>query len=229
MPVYRLAAHIAALTGLPRDDSVNTFYFASGSAMDNGKLDSIAAYVDSFYNSNPAGHGTHVSDYYAWDRDRGSGKCSFKWYLMPGAPGPIGSPIHTSTWTFGSSVTSLQNLPDNDAACLSYRGDITGVTNLRRHRGRIFLGPLNSLALQNTGSANTVPQALSGTMIAVMLGAAEEMAAAVAALSWSPAWHMWSPTDWVSRLITQVSVDDRPDSQRRRLERASSRTSHSIP
>lgn len=223
MPTYKHVIHIPARTGLPRDDAINTLYFQTPAALDNAGHNALSAIVASFYDHHPAGHGTGINDYMDPDRDVTTNAARVDAYLMPTTAGPLGAPVHSLPFTWSAPFANLQPLPDQDAVVMSYQGDMTGVTNARKHRGRIFLGPLQANSMQES-AGGLGAQSVSGTMIAIIIASAQEiLGVAAEALSTSPRWVMWSHTDWAARPVVQVSVDDRFDVQRRRAQKATSR------
>jgi hypothetical protein len=228
--VYKFSAHIPARTGLPADDSVNSFYFKTASTITTANMAALIGVIDSFYAVAPTGHGLNVGGYYSNDRDPGSGKVRYDVYHLPAARtvGPKGFPAYgppiyhlNTTWVPNAGSTTAQ--PDQVAMCLSYHSDYTAGPNLKRRRGRIFLGPLNTVVYAN-GTGSSSPQSVGSTVRATVLQAAVDfLQTAAEALSFAPRWQVWSPTDWASHDVIQASVDDRFDTQRRRLEKASIR------
>lgn len=226
MTLYKASFHIPARTGLSRDDTVNSFYFKTPTPRSLAQLTAMAAVLEAFYNTNPSGHGTHVASYFSRDRDDTTGRCRVDWYAIPNARtvGPkgypaYGPPISSDTASIVLYAGTSAPLPDQVAMCLSYRGDTAGTPNPRRRRGRIFLGPLNQLTLTETG-AETNAQTISSTARQVVLGAAtEQLKTAMEALPDAPRWQVWSPADWESHDVIEASMDDRYDTQRRRLQK----------
>lgn len=223
MPTYRLVAIIPSVSGLPRDASQNAFYFTTPSAMTTGNMDALAGVLSTFYSHHPASHGTGLNDYFAADRDETTGAFEIATYLMPSTPGPTGPPVRRLFTDWQAPSSPHQPLPDQVAVCMSYKAALGSSVLVNRFRGRIFLGPLNVLSMEESSTGGG-PQTPSATFMDVILGDATEiLQTAVEALSFSPRWSMWSQTDWVARPIIQASVDDRFDTQRRRLERAGTR------
>lgn len=114
-------------------------------------------------------------------------------------------------------------LPSELSVVLSYHADFTGVPehapNARprsRYRGRLYLGPMATSALSSDTTTHR-PQVATNTRETIAAGAAHFS-------SLEPTWSVWSRRDAVLRQITQGSVDDAWDVQRRRGEDPVART-----
>lgn len=218
MPVYKLSTHIPARTGLPKDDSVNSLYFRTAGTLTTGDLDAMIGVLSAFYTTRPTGFGLAISEYFSPDRDPSTNAVRTDAYLMPGSRGPIGTPVHSLGWTWAPNASNHQPLPDQVAVCMSYKASTVGVVNVRKYRGRIFLGPLSVDVLEEIAGglgAQTVKPTFRG---AINKSAQEVLGTAMEALSFAPRWVMWSGTDWTARDVIEVSVDERFDTQRRRLQ-----------
>lgn len=223
MTDYKFSVHIPARTGLPRDDAINSFYATPAGAVDDTDLSAAIACFENFYTLAPSGHGNSVSQFFSADRDPGSNKCRIDVYEIPATRGDLGTPIYSENFTWVPYSGSSTPLPDQVAACMSYDSIVPGATHLHRRRGRIFLGPLNSLPMAG-GTTSTDPQSVAATYRSTVTAAAQELYTALQIPSPSWIWGQWSPTDWLVRGLKRVYMDDRFDTQRRRLERPSTRT-----
>jgi len=218
MPVYKHAVHIAARTGLPADDSVNTLYTRTPAAATDGQLDAIMGIISTYYTNIPSGHAASPSYYYSADRDPASNACRIDTYLMPSTRGDIGTPVRALHFTWSPNPGSTVPLPDQVAVCQSYQASVVGVVNPRRYKGRFFLGPLNNGSMYES-SGGLGAQTVNAEMRTIMnLNAQQVLGIALEALSSSPRWVQWSSADWVARDVVQASVDERFDTQRRRLQ-----------
>lgn len=220
MTTVKASIHLAATTGLPRDDVVNTLYFTKTGTPSSGDYDALGLAISHFYNTTADGSALSIAGYLGRDRDYGTNHCKTQFYVVPSSPGPTGSPVHTYSWSLidpGVHVT----LPDQVAVVNSYHSDLTGVTNPKRRRGRIFLGPLNILALEESGSALGAQTVSAGFMADIIRSTTLILSAQTVSAGWT--WVQWSPTDWTARTVDGGFVDDRFDTQRRRLERTTGR------
>lgn len=229
--VYKLTTHIPAITGLPRDDSINSLYFRTPAAASNADLDAMIGVLSAFYTTRPTGHGLAISEFYSPDRDATANAVRTDVYHIPSVRtlGPhgypaYGTPIHALHWSWAPNASHHQPMPDQVAVAMSYRASTVGVVNVRKYRGRIFLGPFSGDVLEESAGSVAAQTVKADFIACVNLSAQEVLQTAMESLSASPRWVQWSPTDWAARDVVEVSVDDRFDTQRRRLERASSRS-----
>jgi hypothetical protein len=121
-------------------------------------------------------------------------------------------------WTLGG--TGGSPLPRELAICLSFYAD----RNLRRQRGRVYLGPINTSAIGNTGNDMTVEVAARNTI----------RDAAITLMNATPTWCVWSEArqaevvpgggNFGAQPVTAGWVDDAVDIQRRRGLKTSTRT-----
>lgn len=221
MPIVRAVAKLAARTGLPRDDADLTFHYSFATTPGSSDYDNLAGVISFFLNAPPSGHTDHVRDYISQDRDTGTGHCHVVFYLMPSTPGPTGAPVHTTAFTFSGGSIPAAPLPDQDAACLSFHADLTGAVHPRRLRGRVFLGPLGSLALEE-GSGGIGAQSVSSNFLSVATASAHaELLLDAASFGWT--WVVFSRVDWAGHTVVGGYMDDRFDTQRRRLQKPSGR------
>lgn len=225
MTIYKAQVHLASISALPRDDVVNTLYFFRASDATGAQLDQLGDDISNFYLTDSGTQAAPLKSYLAHDRDYGTNKCRVDFYLMPATPGRTGPPVRSRTFTLGSPGT-VQNLPQQDAVVLSFHGDLSGVTFPARHRGRIFLGPLNVTSMEEA-AGGTAAQTVAALLQQDMGKAASHWLGSVAA-GHGNSWAVWSHTDWASHTVVGGWVDDRFDTQRRRLERTSGRTTYTV-
>ena len=138
---------------------------------------------------------------------------------------PSGGPIDTRAIAAMHSRTGgTVDLPSECAVVLTFNSDFgtapefgPGHTRLRaRHRGRIYIGPLTSLAIESgTVSAPHVSPAMIDTLSAAGHALVNDAATL---------WAQWSRVDAVFRPIIGGSVDNATDTQRRRGQAATART-----
>lgn len=224
------------LSGLARDDVVNTFNFSNADLSDGGS-DVSGAVINFFALTN-----THLKLTGYLSPDRGLGNAwEIEVYDLTGHLDgtPHGSPV-------GTVVNSLPDntghgpLPDLAAACLSYHASTvgipesgpsgaiptqdravdegapathTGITRLKaRRRGRVYLGTLNDLCLDWTGPGNR--PVLHGNLLADMAQAATRLANA------GFGWCVWSRRDAAMHNVDGGWIDNRFVAQRKREEDA---------
>lgn len=222
---YHTVVKLPAKTGIPADAVENTFSWTMPGVLLLTDITEIHSALAEFYNTAPAG-GTHpVSGWLSPTIDRGALKGVMTTYEIPAVPGPLGAPVDVSTFTIGGAIPG-NGFPSELACALSFHGDYAGVaefgTHTRpraRHRGRIYIGPLvNATAVYDidgtTGRAS--PSA----------GLRFDLAAVAARLRdrVNSVWAVWSRTDNTLYPVLNGWVDDAFDIQRRRGEKAISRT-----
>lgn len=144
------------------DNCSNDFYFEATGAGPDIDLDAVVSpttAIQSFYNNTVSGQSAALGSYISPKMDRSTNGSLIAYYdvttHLDGSP--AGSPIRTVSWTLTTSTASSY-LPPGCSACMGYRGDydsdLEHVGNTRprsRDRGRIYLGPLTSVANGGAG------------------------------------------------------------------------------
>jgi len=133
-------------TGLPEDAVVNTFSWIGNHA---GGRDSSASLIKTALDTFYAAVKTYLSSQYSWN----SG--TYEHIDMSDAKPRV--PFASQTAALGTLNTAANDFPSEVAWCCSMRGATGSGLNMKRRRGRIYLGPLqfNSLDLPIQGSATT--------------------------------------------------------------------------
>lgn len=216
--------------GIAKDAVVNDIAFTIPGIADVNTFGVLAeASVEDFYNG---ANTTHTLAYYmAYSLDRTAGMATTKWYDLTGHLNgtPHGSPGRVDTWTLGAVGGGLGLAPAECAACLSfhsaYGGDLeeSGATRPKqRDRGRIYL-PLNNGAMGDVaGFGNPELLAAFRTDCTVAMKRFHD---AVAGLAGAPNWAVWSRAKATVQAVIAGSVDNAPDTQRRRGFKATAKTS----
>lgn len=207
----RVIVTLPAASGVGRDAVVTDFTFSSATP---NVLTALAA----FYNTTHPTWATAVSGYLSPTLSRATGAGVFHVYDLSvplTSGGPAGPPIQTATWTLGGGGGTP--LPSELAVVLSYHAADTsipehapGARPRSRYRGRCYIGPLTTTALNQDATSHrpTVLQAVRETITA----------SAVALLAAEPTWSVWSRKDKMQRTVVGGWVDDAWDVQRRRGE-----------
>lgn len=207
------------VSGLPKDIFENVLNFNTSGAITPDMLGTIAIKIVDFYtlNTGSGAVGSFLSGMISPHRGL------IKMYDRAAAsPRPV---LATATFTMPSPGSS-PDLPAECAVCLSYFTD----RNAPRHRGRIFLGPLNGAANDNGNVANgfvAVLRASALRLVTVVSSAGFTAAnALITARTGIPAvpvqtvpdteWALYSPTAATSVAIQHGWVDNAFDTQRRR-------------
>lgn len=216
MTILRAMAVLQGGSGLAKDRYINTwhFYRAAGpltpdTATNIGSsLDLFYAEIDGFIRED-----IDRADYRIYDLGDSEPR---EPTLVPAVaqPSGLGTPY-----------------PFEVATCLSFYGG----RNLPRRRGRVYLGPLTE-ACAGTKGTNFEPGPSLAFRTAILDGA-EAMAAAVRSAGGDGAasWCVYSPTadaegaDVLHHSVSDAWVDDAFDTQRRRGDAPTARTTRVIP
>lgn len=214
------------ISGLVEDQVVNDFAFQSASAPStNAERVTAENGIIDFYNGVSATTGSKVANILGTQLSRVANASSIKWYDVQAdlAGTAHGSPIDERLWTLDAAQAGETNLPAEVSIVLSYHALLTdfqqelGVTRpAARRRGRIYLGPLNTLSRVIDGTTNRV--GVSSTARTTIADAATRL------LAIDPVWSQWSRANVSMDNVTGGFVDDAYDTQRRRGEKASTRT-----
>lgn len=216
VPNYLIQTRLPYLSGLPRDVAVNTW---SANAATPADINDALVALDDFYGAVAPGATNSVSHWMGDVLDRGFHRAEFRTYLR-GAP--VGSgPVRVDPFTFGDGVEPPDTMAEQVAAVLSFHADLTGVTiHQGRRRGRVFIGPLATRAVEQS-AVETLPRLTGQFRTDLAMAGKQLLLASSSEATWE--WDVYSTPDGVGRPIVGGWVDDRPDTQRRRLERSLSR------
>lgn len=133
-----------SISGMPEDDMVNTFHFQFAGTIYGSHPAFLENAVMGFYNLDPGTTGDAVLTYMGTS-GMAAPRHAVKVYNM-GDPAPR-IPVLSTTSTSGTA-NATQQLPQEVAACLSFKAvDLAGSIPSRR-RGRVYIGPLNVSAIQ---------------------------------------------------------------------------------
>lgn len=221
--IVHITTTLHCRSGMPADDVVNGFTF-TGPGVTSVVAAAAKVAVKAFWQD-----GGHLCDLLAPSISRAA-KISFKSYELSSTsgaapdvriPAGFGHPFDVSDEFFHTSgELSSVGLPQQIALCLSYRTDYgtsvehegAGPRPAERKRGRIFLGPWND-STSNNFSGPPDYQSAPNHLLSLAIGHAGQalLGAAPAAI-----FGVWSRKDNLVRPVTQMWVDDRWDTQRRR-------------
>lgn len=217
MAIVSVHAIFPSKTGLDEDDAVNVLHFGKATALDSTDQSTILTAVDAFYGTGYVGPSNtrSLSNWMAGSIDRAA--CITKMYDVPPAS-PGAGPVATGTLSMDTAVSN-DSLPAQACVVLSFRG---GTPTERRKRGRLYLGPLCASAAQmgSTTRIAEVDENLRAQAALACEGLAESSALAARGISWV----VYSRADGVGYQIRDGHVDDRFDTQKRRLPTATARS-----
>lgn len=195
---------------LSRDRYVNTFhalYTGTGSPDDTAYSQLIGPIVH-FYDTSITGSGGNgVRDYMA-NHALGAGATVKVYALADAKPRtPRADFVYTPTPEGGT----LNALPAECSLCISFQSALISGSNPQRHRGRIYLGPLNNLSVAvNAGQAARATAEATGFLVTAFTSLMTNLL--------TGPWQLvqYSPTAGISSPIQKVWCDNAYDTQRRR-------------
>lgn len=223
MTILRCEVTMPFTTALPRDIAMNTFHWeTSGDANDADYL-AITSELDHFYNlpvdsDVPSADGLAVSQFLSRILSRSENAVTVTFSDAQADPAPV---LAVTNFTLDNgSGFDADVLPQEVALCISYQATPLLPVPVRRRRGRVYMGPLNT---NGVGEASTggVDISVANTAIRnVFAEAASRMATGPTTVSWV----VYSTVNDDSYVITEGWVDNAWDTQRRRELDATVRT-----
>lgn len=208
MPYCKAQVSMPGVSGLAADVYINTFHFFL-TALDNTQGAVVAARLEDFYNA--TGPNAAVARYISAEVDRVA-PVEIRLYNEASDSLP---PFYEDSFTLGATVGEV-DLPAQVAVCCSFKNDTVTSAPQRNRRGRIYLGPLGVGASTETGNVARPNTAFVSDINA----AAQTLAQANDA---DAQWVVYSSVLSTGFEVQSGWVDDRFDTQRRRLRAATSR------
>lgn len=219
-------------SGLVRDEVVNTFAFSKVGAWTTPDFASIEPALADFYTTTPAGAIRSVGNYMGNQLSRVTG-ATLRFFDITGHEDgtPAGSPVAINTLPVLGAMFGSLPLPGQVSAVLSFHGDYgadvefaPGARPRSRDRGRIYLGPLSNAT--GAEDATTHDVFLDTQFKTDVLAAAKALRAA---LDPGIIWCAWSRKNARLSPITTWWFDNVMDTQRRREQRPTSKTTATFP
>jgi hypothetical protein len=213
MPTYRIQHAYEGIGGTSRDWYSNTFYVFTGSqtvdtvigASTLGEV--LRDNIIGFYVNTSGGDSTYVK---AFMSARTNGVETVRIYDLEDPPDY--GPRFAFMGDAFDSPDDVVPLPEEVAVCLSYSALHTGA-NIKRRRGRIYIGPLASLAIDHDAATN-LPVRVSPVLAATLLNAASRLQFTMNEVGCS--WRVYSRMDGFAFDIVQASIDNSFDTVRGR-------------
>lgn len=237
--LYRAVVQLPRFSGVPADRVENVFHFGwTGSGNPTSTdFDNLREGLEDFYTDTATagvrGIAAYISPVIARTPD-----ATIEIYNIALPGGLAGNPVATRSMTLGApSGSAGARLPEELACCLSFRGLYTsrvedlpqaptgpaGDAHQRaRVRGRVYIGPLVSLAL-HSASGGVEARISPDVQTDFIESARDFLHTELGASNW--AWSVYSRVEGAYVAVTVVWVDDAWDVQRRRGSEASSRVS----
>lgn len=197
---------------IPEDKVVHTFHWRLEANNQAAALTAIVSRLTTFYTAVQAPGTAALRTFLGGTVDQPN--CRIKSYRMDEAKPR--TPVQDVAFNMGAATTT--SLPREVAACLSYQGaKVSGVAQ-RNRRGRLYFGPLATIA---TTTSATDDARLDSTLRNALAGAATALAGAN---SLDLEWVVYSPTTDATTVVTDGWVDDAVDIVRSRGRASSNRT-----
>lgn len=165
MPTIRAEVRMPYSSGLPRDVSVNVFHWSVDEANELA-FTNIAEKLASFYNDDHSGEDTALANYIAPFVSRVTNECQIRFSNVDEDPSPI---LFVADWTLAASG-SAHSLPAEVALAITWVATPLLPVPIRRRRGRTYIGPLASGAIDSTPGSPARPEQ---PLIDIWVGAAE--------------------------------------------------------
>lgn len=241
---YAVEMKLHSKSGVPANDVVNTFSVVGPDAPTGPQFDTLEAAVMRFYNHQATGAANALRQYLSGSINQTGHAINI--YRRPDAPGSLGSPVKAYAG-LGFDTAPAGSIPEEVACCMSLQTDLvlaetapgidssiptseaardagapefhSGHDRLQsRFRGRIYLGPFNSGVLATDTNGRSEPLLSFRTDLTLI---AEAFVADLGA-DWG--WEVFSRRAWAGSLVTHGYIDDAWDTQRRRGQKATTRT-----
>jgi hypothetical protein len=222
--VYQAVVRLPAKSGVPKDAVQNSFCFRTADNL-SANRNAVATLLDAFYRTLPATAVKKVGEYLSDTISRTAIPTVVFYDITAHLSGSShGSPVDTIPFAGVLPAASGSALPSECSVCLSfqhvYGSDVEFAPGARpraRDRGRIYLGPLLQLAMDQDVTTRR-PKVTATCMLDI------GKAASVLSGSADPTWCVWSRTNATALSVDQGWVDDAFDTQRRRGEAAAVRS-----
>jgi hypothetical protein len=207
--VIRAQVVLKGTSGLPKDRFVTTWHFHAPGGFTEANRASVSSRLISFFNDDPpGGNSGNVALWIGQHVNRAASE--IRMYDLGQAPGDREPAV--VEWTLGGiSGSPGLALPAEVALCASFYSD----RNVKRKRGRVYIGPFHTGALQTEGGDGRPTNALRLNLV--------EAIAWLALSSTDTPLMVLSRVDGVARQVSGGWVDNAFDTQRRRGIKASMR------
>jgi len=212
-------------TGIARDAVVNTWHYGAPDAADAADFTAWGAIYRNFVNNIKDSFSNVLSSL------TNDVKIEF-WYIPINGKGPLGAPAATIFITHPATSNTVP-LPSEVAICLTLEAHIVGIPEqgpggtrpASRRRNRKYLGPLDASVLFHDPTTYE-PEIPVGIRDSIAASYQNEMVNGMRAAGWSPV--CFSRSDWTTHPVERVWVDNAFDTQRRRGQDATVKSSRPV-
>ena len=227
----------AHVSGLPENNIQNSFAIRGDAGLSTpDTVTAITTAIAGFYNTAQSTT-RDIAYYLSHGISRASNATSVKVYDVASSLDgtPHGSPVGEGFFTLDAPASN-PDYPDQMACVLTLRAFGWGTALVeapdgsdpgslvdrprQRKSGRLYLGPFNSAA--STEPSDGTPNRPVSALITTVLEAADDFGDALDTANLS--WCVWSRVDAEFNNVVEAQMDNRWDTQRRRLVDATSRS-----
>ena len=221
MPVLKIQHSFQGSSGTAEDQYVNTFHLLVGSVEEDSFADVNIA-IKRFYSTNMGGASQPVFFYMSPGADDPGARVKI-YDLSDAIPRtPLFDEMYTPTDMGGGG----DPIPEEIACCLSYAGAPASGIPMASTRGRIYIGPLSSNALDESTSPIASRPALA--FRTALVNAGKRLANELASIDPVSLWVVHSVTHNHNAGIVRWWSDDAWDVQRRRGAAPTSRATATL-
>lgn len=233
-PTYRIVVTWNKFSGVERDVVMNTFHYEGPSSPSDGDMSNWINHYYEWFNVAAPFTGLKLAIYMSEALAVGANAFTVQFFRLPSNPGNTGSPIRTFSQSMSSVWLASKPLPNEVAACLTLQSFPTGqipeegpgdTRPAARRRNRVYIGPLNVDALDVvlTTKEPKLSDSFAGTLVYQYK---EAMVTGMQAAGWTPV--CFSKANWDAHRPVIAWCDDQADTQRRRGNDATMKTSVNV-
>jgi hypothetical protein len=233
-PTYKIVVSFNKFSQVEEDRVMNTFHYEGPASPSTGDMSNWINHFYEWFNVAAPFTGIKMQIYFSKALAIGANAFTVQFFRLPANTGNTGSPIATYTQSISTAWAVTPALPNEVAACLTLQSFQTGqlpeegpgdTRPAARRRNRLYLGPLNTAALSEVTTTHEpkLHDSFTGT---VVYAYKESMVDGMQAAGWTPV--CFSRANWDAHRPLVVWMDDQPDTQRRRGNDPTMKTSVSV-
>jgi hypothetical protein len=230
MAIIRTQIEFNSVDSVPRDVAVNVLHWQTGAALSTDLFDDIFGEISGFFNvetDDDAGvpNGFKLGAFLSPMVSRsGGGHHRVIFYDL--ADDPL-VPLYERELSLVDPVGDTVPLPSELAACLTIEANPVLAVPIRRRRGRVYFGPLNTGVLGTRSISGEEYPSLSTEFRDGAARAMKRLSFAVDRIDAN--WSIYSRVNDAAYQVVKGWIDNEFDIQRRRGLTASVRTNYELP
>ena len=204
---FKVQAVMQGKSGLPEDRFVNSFYFRKDAVLASAFYDAVSEQLSDFYFAVPSGASRTLASFMSGFLED---QLELRFYDLGQQPPREPHIVQVENQAFSGSNNGM---PLEVALCLSYYAD----RSLPRKRGRLYLGPFNN------GAASGQVGSPAADLLQTVSKLGTDLLS-IGGLGNTATWVQVSRAAAAASVVTAGWVDNAFDTQRRRGEAPSART-----